>query len=151
MSIKSLYVHTLDDSVFEEVNKSFNQKCCDNNLQINYDPNLTSLYVGYTGIGVNERIQQHKEGYKSSKWMGYASYPPKGLGLVYKASAHHNLLSKLDELELGYELANLGHLVFGPSFGDLKEFNISVEEWIKPHLKGNFYKARSFDLEKLIH
>ena len=100
MSIKSLYVHTLDDSVFKEVNKSFNQKCCDNNLQINYDPNLTSLYVGYTGIGVNERIQQHKEGYKSSKWMEYASYPPKGLGLVYKASAHHNLLSKLDELEL---------------------------------------------------
>ena len=151
MSIKSLYVHTLDNLVFDYVDKSFNQKCCDENLQINYDPNLTSLYVGYTGLGVNERIQQHKEGYKSSKWMEYASYPPEGLGLIYKASAHHTILSKLDELELGYELANSGHLVFGPSFGDLKEFNISVEEWIQPHLNGNFYKARSFDLEKLIH
>ena len=149
MSIKSLYVHTLDNLVFDCADKSFNQKCCDENLHTDYNPELPALYVGYTGKDVEERIQEHKDGYKSSRWMNKYAFTNPNLSLILKGSANYNILNELDELELGYELAKSGFLVFGPSFGDLKKFNVSTDDWIQEHIKGNYFKKRNFVLEVL--
>jgi hypothetical protein len=54
----------LDDSRFREANP-------------NYDGKSPCVYVGLTGLTPEERLEKHKEGYKSSRWVRLC-----GLGLI---------------------------------------------------------------------
>ena len=99
----SIYVIRLDDSVLDD--RKFREK------NPNYKAGKPCAYVGMTGKAPDERFEDHKRGYKASK---YAKRY--GLYLMRKQFEKHNPMSyeKAQEMEVQktLELRKKGYAVW---------------------------------------
>ena len=99
----SVYVVELDESVRKESRfQKANPGC---------DPGVKCYYVGMTGLSPEKRFENHKEGYKSNRYV--REY---GLRLCPMLYDEYNPLSYSDAQEMEAELARIlrrrGHAVW---------------------------------------
>ena len=99
----NVYVVELDDAVLRD--KAFVE------ANPGYDPFLTPMYVGMTGLNPKERFKNHKRGYKANKYV--KKY---GLHLLPRIYECYNPMSYVDaaakEMSLAEDLRAEGYAVW---------------------------------------
>ena len=141
-----IYVYKLDRATISKEwwisEHSFNSKCEKYGIDIDIDYRRTPLYIGYTGLDLEERISRHLNGIQAGrKWISKyglyndKDYPHGLLGYYYDKN-----ISKEEELDIGHWFANQEHLVIGPNLEDLPESEIEPNPWITSRKLGQPYK-----------